>query len=315
MIFRLRHISLSFLLYTLLAFGFTTPSSSQTLRCQNALRNGRFVLPIETSDLRRLWEDQTLREKAISFFKKGLFKESPNLGAEFIAKLERLLQMSPILTDDAIYIGLRHFILDNETVFNLAYKKDDDTRIRERVRQLKVMTPNTPATILDIGAGTGQIVSGLATEFGIQPFRAFGVEVAKYMGQSEISWLQYENNGRIPATDRSFDLITILMVLHHVNNPDYVIREAWRVLNHRGAVIIRETHAPDMNSKLFNRCMDTMFYRVFSAGTEVPLPHNYKSSEEWRMLFEKSGFKVNKTTEPDYSNPFTPIYFRLELRE
>jgi len=226
-----------------------------------------------------------------------------------------LLAIEPPLTSPKLYVALREFLEPHRADFKAAFEGDDRNRIATRIGQVRFLVgPKKLESILDIGAGDGRIVQSLGESYGLPKEKIFGTEVAEYRGPSPITWLKYAANGSIPLANNSTDLATIFMVLHHTDDPASIVAEVHRVVKPGGTLIVRETDAPTLNDKLFNRTMDTMFYEVFSDVPGVPLPHNYKSRDTWRNLFEEKGFEVITEDATEPYNPFTPVNFVLRKR-
>ena len=83
----------------------------------------------------------------------------------------------------------------------------------------------------------------------------------------------------MPLEDRSIDLATVHLVLHHVQEPQLVINEAARTLRHNGRLLIID-FAPHQEEQL----------RV---------EHNHQrlgfSDKEIRQSLSSAGLKVGKT--------------------
>ncbi|MGH9504271.1 MAG: class I SAM-dependent methyltransferase [Terriglobales bacterium] len=102
------------------------------------------------------------------------------------------------------------------------------------------------ASVLDIGSGVGSFVVACRR----RGFHAFGIEPDRIGQGARISSIQIarrrlENQvfavgvgERLPFADRSFDLITMNQVMEHVSEQSAMLREALRVLKHKGAIYI-----------------------------------------------------------------------------
>jgi ubiquinone/menaquinone biosynthesis C-methylase UbiE len=176
------------------------------------------------------------------------------------------------------------------------------------------------ATILDVGAGNGQIVSGLANALGVPSARVYALELAEYPNRAQdVQWIGYNEEGEIPLPDQSVDVITIMMVFHHAPDPQHLITEVFRVLRPGGQVIIRETDASDQATLglksdeviALNQILDNMLYVVFDPNSGVPMMNNYRPGQFWQDLYEKTGFEVEKFQTMEPGSPFQPIYFHL----
>jgi SAM-dependent methyltransferase len=94
-----------------------------------------------------------------------------------------------------------------------------------------------PSRVLDAGCGTGLNLTmlrayGRATGVDISPV---GLNLCQASGQRSLARV---NLKRLPFHDGSFDVITSLDVLEHIDDPEAVLRELRRVLSADGVVII-----------------------------------------------------------------------------
>ncbi len=118
----------------------------------------------------------------------------------------------------------------------------------EHDRSLQIISQFIRATgakrILDVGTGTGRAVRFLSQEnpevtvIGLDPVSEL-LDVAVSRGV-ERSALVLGSGDALPFADRSFDVVCALGVLHHVRQPDDVVREMRRVS--RNAVFISDAN-------------------------------------------------------------------------
>jgi ubiquinone/menaquinone biosynthesis C-methylase UbiE len=96
-------------------------------------------------------------------------------------------------------------------------------------------------TVLEVGAGTGRGMRALSDTMpelsvrGIEPVTALVDQAVKKNGLSADSILQGVGK-QLPFRDGTFDVVCSLAILHHVRQPDAIVREMLRVA--RKAVII-----------------------------------------------------------------------------
>lgn len=95
----------------------------------------------------------------------------------------------------------------------------------------------TSASVLDIGCGAGFLTNGLSAKghhvTGID-LSLTSLEVAKkHDSKNAVKYLQ-ANAYQLPFEDASFDVVTAMDVLEHVDNPQRLIQEARRVLKPNG---------------------------------------------------------------------------------
>jgi ubiquinone/menaquinone biosynthesis C-methylase UbiE len=208
------------------------------------------------------------------------------------------------------------------------------TRLHRRIDELSALVRNidrldfrlrnlSTTTLLDIGAGNGQIVSGLAGALGLRQQNVFALELAEYPNRAtDVQWISYNEQGEIPLPDNSVDIITLMMVLHHAPDPMALIKEMHRVLKTGGVVVVRETNAGSQNllglspeeMVALNQILDNMLYVVFDPNSGVPMMNNYRPINYWEDLFRKAGFKTEIFSSREPGSPFQPLFVRLTKR-
>ena len=138
-----------------------------------------------------------------------------------------------------------------------------------------------PSSVLDIGCAGGDLVCALR-ELGVD---AYGVEISEYAVSHSIpevrEYLQavdVDFQG-LPFGDNSFDLLTALGVIEHLQKPDYLISEARRVLKPGGVMHIL-TPSPPFGDRV---------WRIIAIQKD---PHhiNVHSRGYWIKAFESQGF-------------------------
>jgi 2-polyprenyl-6-hydroxyphenyl methylase/3-demethylubiquinone-9 3-methyltransferase len=94
--------------------------------------------------------------------------------------------------------------------------------------------------VLDVGCGAGFLSNSLAqqglTVTGVDLSLA-SLEVARRYDQTKSVNYQVADAGRLPYLDQSFDVITAMDFLEHVENPKMIIEELSRVLKPKGVLI------------------------------------------------------------------------------
>lgn len=95
------------------------------------------------------------------------------------------------------------------------------------------------------------------------------------------------NGKNLPFDDQEFDTSLILFVLHHVPNPESVIKEALRTS--RTLVVLEDLYTGLIQSKWTN-FLDSFTNLEFEGH-----PHSNKTDKEWKELFSNLGLKVSDT--------------------
>lgn len=261
-------------------------------------------------ELRQIYDDPTLKNEAQRFIMNGIFSRDPVFANDFMNELNYLMRSS-ILPDHQIYKKLRHWLEPRQKTQDDITNQGTIKRIARRAEQIMSFFTSMPRRYLDVGAGDGSIAKALAKNWNLKRSDVMGLEVAQYSREADMTWLKYAENGRIPLKDGSIDAVSVLMVLHHVENQEQLVNEIFRVTAKGGSVVIRETDAPTPKSKLFNKILDEMYYSVFYPNPSVPTPALYRSTQEWANLFKEAGFHVEVKDNMEVGNPFTPVFFIL----
>jgi ubiquinone/menaquinone biosynthesis C-methylase UbiE len=208
------------------------------------------------------------------------------------------------LIKSGFYKNIREFLNTNYTEIN--FTQTSSERGTNRIKNIKKYVLNKSNILksktfkvesyLDIGCFDGGITKSIGSYFKLNNTQIHGVDIKKY-NTYEFSFNEY-NGYELPYADDSFDIITCLMVLHHIptDKLEKLIDEIYRVLKNGGIVIIRE-HSPVY--KLQEICLDIMhdFYDlVWNSDSNmkwISSNNNYKNSNGWIAEFLNASFIVD----------------------
>jgi ubiquinone/menaquinone biosynthesis C-methylase UbiE len=162
-------------------------------------------------------------------------------------------------------------------------------------------------TYLDIGCFDGAITQAIGMHFKLDTCNIHGVDIKLYDSTdsadaaesnkyNNITFNEYDGK-QLPFEDGSFELVTCLMTLHHIDplNLPTLISEIMRVLAPGGVVIIREhdtqTHsqeavALDLMHDFYDYVWATDNNYVWEDSHRK---NNYKTHETWAQLFHTVG--------------------------
>ncbi|MCX8199462.1 MAG: class I SAM-dependent methyltransferase [Sulfolobales archaeon] len=93
--------------------------------------------------------------------------------------------------------------------------------------------------LLDIGCSTGDLTVYISNKLSI--VQMFGVDIddeALSKAKGIITYLLDISREKPPFTENSFEVCTMLDVIEHLENPDHVIKEVYRVLKRGGYLIL-----------------------------------------------------------------------------
>jgi SAM-dependent methyltransferase len=143
------------------------------------------------------------------------------------------------------------------------------------------MIPDDAASLLDVGCGDGTLARSITKRR--RGLEATGVEIR---ARPHTAIPVQEFDGRLlPFANRSHDVVMLVDVLHHAEEPTLLIREAGRVA--RRAVIIKDHLTGAWLSHERLRLMDW----VGNIGHGVPLRYAYWSPEQWHDAIRDAGLR------------------------
>ncbi len=138
------------------------------------------------------------------------------------------------------------------------------------------------SSVLDVGCGDGEIAWLIGQE---RPdLRIRGVDVL-VRNQTRVPVDPYDGQ-TLPLADHSVDVVTLIDVLHHCEQPVAVLREAARVA--RQAIVIKDHNLCGFGAKTTLRFMDWVGNHRYG----VALPYHYLRPDQWTSAFGDLDLKV-----------------------
>ena len=127
------------------------------------------------------------------------------------------------------------------------------------------------ARVLDVGCGSGDISAAVQV---LRPDVTIdGVDVLVRPGTA-ISVREYDGV-TLPEPDASYDVVMMIDVLHHTDDPTLILREAARV--GKPGVLVKDHFRDGLFAEETLRLMDW----AGNAAHGVRLPYNYLCRKEW----------------------------------
>lgn len=133
--------------------------------------------------------------------------------------------------------------------------------------------------VLDIGCGNGVVSAKLTKDLDIG---LVGCDIDKYLTH-KIKFVKMKTVGKLPFSDKSFDVAMFNDVLHHTekDNQQKLINEALRVAK---KVVVFEVD-PTISGVIFDYIMNKIHH------FKMHIPFAFRKDDEWRKLFKKNDYK------------------------
>lgn len=154
------------------------------------------------------------------------------------------------------------------------------TMLAQHIAEL--LPPN--AQVLDVGCGDGTLSARLVA---LRPdIQIEGLDVL--VRPNTAIPVRHFDGIRIPYQDASVDVVLMVDVLHHTDDPFVLLSESARVA--RVEVLLKDHLREGFGARLTLRGMDW----VGNARHGVRLPYTYWSRAEWNGAFQKLGLTVRE---------------------
>jgi SAM-dependent methyltransferase len=159
-----------------------------------------------------------------------------------------------------------------------------ERRVHVLGRHLAELIPEG-ARVVDVGCGDGRIDALIRER---RPdLEISGMDIG-VRDDAQIPVREFDGLS-IPLEDRSVDVVMLVDVLHHADDPHTLLAEAERVAGR--AIVLKDVTPLGPLSDATLRFMDW----VGNARHGVPLPYAFWSQAQWRSAFAELGLSVEET--------------------
>lgn len=155
--------------------------------------------------------------------------------------------------------------------------------------------------VLDIGCGNGVVSNILKNGLNLD---LIGSDIIDYRIE-DIPFKKMDDKGIFPFDDNIFDYAVFNDILHHSENVEELIIEAFRVAK---KILIFEDH-------------ETLLLKILDIGlnyfycSKMPCPLNFRSEKEWETLFREQNLNYEKgEIKYPYWYPLRHMVYKLERK-
>lgn len=182
--------------------------------------------------------------------------------------------------------------------------------------------------ILDFGGGDGSFIYALARRLNLSKEQAIRVDIPEYEDyivdggrgniHQYIDWKEVGEYEILPFPDHSIDVVTMMQVLHHVLNKDFVLKEISRILKPGGILYVKEHNCENVEDSVIVDIEHSLFDLVrkgFSIGklTQVNKYISYYINS--RVLEETlSRFGFTRSFNKEVKDSLTRVYHSIFVK-
>lgn len=217
-------------------------------------------------------------------------------------------------SDTQIYYDLKPYVKkQNESSNYLIYLAD---HFKNLITTYKHRDINR---YLDYGCGNCNTTYYLGSALNLKKNQIYGTDVSNIFEhewsdkRNENITFKFIKNNILPF-DGKFDVITALMVLHHIENPEPIIKQLCDKLNKGGVLIIKEHNCTNDSIRMFCDLIHHLFYLGSDRDIKdiINKKYYYKSASEWKKLIEINGLKevYYYNIEMSVTNNYEAVYIK-----
>lgn len=161
-----------------------------------------------------------------------------------------------------------------------------DRRARALARHVARLLPAV-RRVLDVGVGSGKVAR--LVQQARPECKIVGVDVL--LPSRPLVATALFDSVRLPFRDASFDAAMVVDVLHHVADPQALLREVVRVSP--AAILVKDHLKEGVAARVTLAFMDRVGNRRFGVAS----PGNYLDRREWLELFQDTGLTIRSWEE------------------
>lgn len=196
--------------------------------------------------------------------------------------------------------------------FYKAFIKPERTEINQTARTDRCFTTVAPYivgnTVLDFGCGKGLLGAKIQNKLNKSVYLVDNIDFNK----SSLPLYLSDSEGRSGLPDLIADTSIAYLVLHHMDNPLFGLRELARVTKSR--LILMEGYVEVPECRFINQTIDWFFNRIL-LGVDMNVPLNFFKKDQWALLLNEVGFKIIDTKYVGADEKLAPEHHFLMIAE
>jgi 2-polyprenyl-3-methyl-5-hydroxy-6-metoxy-1,4-benzoquinol methylase len=138
---------------------------------------------------------------------------------------------------------------------------------------IDIVSDLKPKNLLDIGCGNGYLLDQINERN--KDASLWGVDVYDIDGKKKWKYKKADITNPLPFKANTFDCLVLGEVIEHVPDPDFLLKECYRVLNKKGTLIISTPNLVSWANRLLVLCGVQPIFTETS--TEVNLGRYFKA--------------------------------------
>jgi len=202
------------------------------------------------------------------------------------------------------------------------------SKIKKNLNKLNIsITPEFK--YLDLCCGNGNKTNSIAENLKIKNIYGTDIESwGPYSVKRKFNFdFRYIKNDKLMFENKSFDLITCFLSLHHIPKLKNILKEIHRILKPNGIILILEHDLYNMYDKLLVDIQHKLFACLYDNNMnyiENPIFSRYFNFMEWDFIIRDTGkfkflssgtYSESITLDKRYDSQFYAIYKRREKGE
>ena len=227
---------------------------------------------------------------------------STSVGVKLKERMMEIIQtcLDADRDDEKIYRSLYDYCVRHKAEMSVTQSDRDSGRSESRLSEIQAFLPDgfNAISLVDVGCSEGNITAAVGLGLGLSKENIHGCDVRDLTVTSGFTFSRILPSNILPYESSSKGLVISLMVLHHVEELDSLLKEIYRILRPGGFFIIREHDCKPENLAMILDIMHGLYACVWSDPPEMPSRNfcdyywaSYKTREEWLTIITSHGFK------------------------